>query len=190
MATVGGDAAEFILALNIAYTYYHVYLDDFVIDGLFRSYIAQMEPLRKFYMHTDDHAWHSIMEKLNQTTSFDPRDTPDSLKQALLNLLFVGGNNGCGHLKLMLNNPDKYATENWIVQSFFRAFFNYMWAEDKKRTPSAQKLMYVILTGDHNEQGILEIYDNGCPGMAAAVASASSYGTYFVHHDVATNFLR
>ena len=32
--------------------------------------------------------------------------------------------------------------------------------------------------------------DDGCPGMAAAVASASSFGNYFIHHTEATSFLR
>ena len=52
VATVGGDAAEFILALTIAQQF-GIYLDEYVVAGLFRSYIAKMEPLRKFYMHTD-----------------------------------------------------------------------------------------------------------------------------------------
>lgn len=65
-------------------------------------YIGHMEPLRKFYMHTDEHAWEHILAALNLTSGapesapqgegegkepsvpeVDILDPPDHLKQVL-----------------------------------------------------------------------------------------------------------
>ena len=189
VATVGGDAAEFILMLVVAYKK-GVYLDDYVIQGLFRKYINQMEPLRKFYMHTDDHSYSHLLKSLNLTSTFDIHNTPDELMSLMLQSVVMPDNIGCGHLKQIMLKPDEYLTPNWITKGFLRAFFQYMWLEDRERIVENRKLLYVILTGSHAEQGILEIDNDGCPGMAASVPSASNNGMFFILHSAATSFLR
>jgi hypothetical protein len=64
-----------------------------------------------------------------------------------------------------------------------RAFFDYMWLDDAPRPFLKQKLIYVVLTGAHAEQGVLEVYDKGCShGLTPAVASKTDQDQYFVHH--------
>ena len=189
VGTVGGDAAEFILALNVA-RLKGVFLDGYVVEGLFRSYVERMEPLRKFYMHTDEHAFENILVELELELPFDIAQTPDYLKGKVLNLLKNATNIGCGHLKNMKLYPTEYNTPGYIIDYFFDAFFNYMWLEDFSRDALNKKLLYVTLQGSHSEQGVLEIDNDGCPGMAAAIPSASNAGSFFVHHTQATDFLR
>ncbi len=51
ISTAGGDAAEFILALRTA-GQYGLPLDEYVVESVFRKYVAKLPPLRKMYMHT------------------------------------------------------------------------------------------------------------------------------------------
>ncbi len=73
---------------------------------------------------------------------------------------------------------------------FIRAFFTYMWDYDVGRPPEAQKLLYVVLEGDHDESAVLEVDDSGCPGLSSAIPFESEGAKAFVHHTDATEFLR
>ena len=112
LATAGGDAAEFMLAL-VAAQNLGLYLDQFVIDGLFRRYVDNMGS-RRFYMHTDDHAWHHVLETLELPHDFSIYAAPDRLKDALLSALVQPANVGCGHIKGMLLYPTMYNIPNSI----------------------------------------------------------------------------
>ncbi len=57
-----------------------------IVDGLFRRYVEGMGH-RRFYMHTDEHAWAHLRERLNLPLSFHIANTPDNLKAALLDEL-------------------------------------------------------------------------------------------------------
>lgn len=63
ITTAGGDAAEFMLALQVLNVNFGVPMNQYVVSSIFRNYMLRMskdEPLRKFYYHTDEHAWEHL----------------------------------------------------------------------------------------------------------------------------------
>ena len=59
-----------MLALRIANHVFGLPMDQYVVSSIFRHYMATMariEPLRKFYMHTDQHAWEHLTQYETKT---------------------------------------------------------------------------------------------------------------------------
>ena len=189
VATAGGDAAEFLLALNTARRS-GVLMSPHLVAGLFRGYMGYMEPLRKFYMHTDEHAFNYVRTQLGLEEEFDPLYAPDHLKDPLLTYLTRWEGVGCGHLRLIMRYPTASETPIELSRWFMQAFFEYAWNEDAVRSKANKKLLYTVLTGEHAEQGVLEVRTHGCEGLVASVPSESKDGAFFVHHQEATNLIR
>lgn len=123
----------------------------------------------RFYMHTDDHAMHSLAEFLNEgygakrmggkkfhtaaemyhfVTNPDPR-LQVFLSRYLLDPRFIG----CGHMKLMMTKPHQYGMSEKVLRSLSVAFFDMMWNMPDK----AVKLAYPSLPGDHKEGAVVNI---------------------------------
>ncbi len=115
LATAGGDAAEFILALNAA-SQLGYELDQFIVDGLFKRYVEHMGQMRRFYMHTDEHSWLHLTEELELPPDFDITAPPDALKGRLLEALVKPSNVGCGHIKGIISNATMYKTPREIPE--------------------------------------------------------------------------
>ena len=92
-----------------------MHLDQYIVDGLFRRYVDSMK-LRKFYMHSDDHSWHHLLEKLDLPHDFNIFDAPDSLKARLLDEMLRPEHIGCGHIKGIMTLPERYDTPVNITQ--------------------------------------------------------------------------
>jgi hypothetical protein len=63
ITTAGGDAAEFMLGLQVLNVNFGLPMNQYVVSTIFRNYMLRMskdEPLRKFYYHTDEHAWEHL----------------------------------------------------------------------------------------------------------------------------------
>ncbi len=63
ITTAGGDAAEFMLGLQVLNVNFGLPMNQYVVSTIFRNYMQRMskdEPLRKFYYHTDEHAWEHL----------------------------------------------------------------------------------------------------------------------------------
>ncbi|PRP75325.1 hypothetical protein PROFUN_05636 [Planoprotostelium fungivorum] len=191
VATAGGDAAEFLLALNIAQRN-GLTMNQFVVTGLFNDYLEFVGPFRQFYMHTDMHAWENVTGTLglHGVTEDYVLDPPDEMKERLLNMLCKPQGIGCGHLKAIVNDPVTSMTPGNLTTWFMTAFFQYMWNQDAVRLAEDKKLKYVVLEGNHKETAVIEIYKTGCPGLAPAVASDTEENSFFVHHAAATKVLR
>jgi hypothetical protein len=67
-------------------------------------------------MHTDDHAWHHVLETLSLPLDFDIAKAPDNLKTRLLEELVKPANIGCGHIKGILTNETLYQTPREIPE--------------------------------------------------------------------------
>ncbi len=91
-------------------------MTQFVVNGLFRNYVEHMGVLRRFYMHTDDHSWHHVLETLGLPHDFDIGAAKDWQKQRLLEEMVQPANVGCGHIKGMLLYPSLYNTTREIPE--------------------------------------------------------------------------
>ncbi len=131
-----------------------------------RAFSWYLEVVGSVYMHTDHHA----LEHLGKSLQGDLRigkkfsdahavlryvQNPEPKQQLrLLDHLLEPNNIGCGHLKLMLQDPAAYGMSRKVLQGLMGAFFDVMW-----NGTEAQKkdLVYRILEGDHNEGAVVEI---------------------------------
>ena len=91
--------------------------------------------------------------------NLDITNPPDLLKGPLMAQLTNYNNVGCGHLKLIMKNATQSQTPLAISTYFMTSFFQYMWLEDSTRAEADKRLLYIVLQGDHAEQGIIEVQD-------------------------------
>ncbi len=92
-----------------------LFLDQPIVNGLFKRYVDSMK-LRKFYMHSDEHAWEHFLEALHLPHNFDIRNTPDALKSRVLEEIVKPSNIGCGHIKGIVQNPALYGAPPGLAQ--------------------------------------------------------------------------
>jgi hypothetical protein len=137
------------------------------IKEIYRKYIAKFG---KFYFHSDEHAVKDLGKALT-AKYLDQANNPfpavdltnvkavealirnpknDEQKQALLEQLIK--HLGCGHIRLMLENPDQYGIRPEIVEALIEAFFEDMWENGESALDD-----YVVLPGDHAEKLVLVV---------------------------------
>ena len=158
----GGDAGELVLSLAALEHELGRPVNAAWIASLFDRYV---ESFGRFYMHTDRHA----LERLRDALRADPRtapygdrfgdDTaamafvrapPPAVEEALLDALTRPEHVGCGHLRLMMEHPERYGVRAGLVADVLRAAFSRGW-----RRPELAD--YVALDGEHGERGVLEV---------------------------------
>ena len=198
IGTPGGDAGELLLALATVEAVSGHALSDAEVERLFAGYI---EAFGHFYMHTDRHALRALAEILAQDPAFasdaiDWRDhdavegllrqPPKRLREGLLSHLTEPPAVGCGHLRLVITESDRYGVRPELVKVMFRAFFERLWG-------SSEEIEYVVLRGDHAEGAVVEV------ALAHEVEAYSSvpmiaprhHGTeMFVNHPQVAAFVR
>jgi rhodanese-related sulfurtransferase len=158
----GGDAGELVLSLAALEQELGHPVDAAWIASLFDRYV---ESFGRFYMHTDRHALDRLRAALRtnpRTAAYGDRlhdDTsamafvrapPPAVEEALLDALTRPEHVGCGHLRLMMERPERYGVRAGLVADVLRAAFSRGW-----RRP--ELVDYVALDGDHGERGVLEV---------------------------------
>ena len=180
LMTAGGDAAEFITALA-AYISYSATPQDFSPERvramwhplLLQSYNA----VRRFYMHTDEHAVERMGATLNITELDIIKPKPaDYMK--LLEMVALPNYLGCGHLRLMAQNPDVYKVPSALFANFLRLYHRTLWGMDGADLQG--RLRMDVLPGDHDENAIVVMNEKGCLGFALVIASRQDMPHIFV----------
>lgn len=180
IGTPGGNAGEFILALTAAEEAggQKIQLDK--IDEILSRYL---DKAGKFYLHTDDHA----LRKAGLTKDEARRGSVDKKRRKdLLTTLADPANGGCGHLRLMAQNPNEYEVRPELVAEAMKAIYQALW--------DGKDIEFVILEGGHNEGAVVNIVIDGeevtaetqIPTISPTIGDVQM----FVNHPQAASFMR
>lgn len=198
VGTPGGDAGELMLGLAAVERVLGRPLTRGSVTKLLRR---RLDTFGRFYMHTDIAAGNRFIASLRA----DPRLTkaigstfealewrqwlgepPVEARPALLEHFCQPGHMGCGHLRLMLQNPEQYEVRSALVLDFLRTFFSTRWA-------GAPELENVVLPGGHQEGAVVNVRVEGqlhayswVPLLSPAFAGTQM----FVNHPQVSAFMR
>ena len=186
LSTTGGDAGEFILALNIFEDLLNennnnntILLNQEDVDFILYKFINQSNS-QPFYMCTDDNAINHIEKEL-QIEGLNFINPRDNIKNDLFDLITKTENIGDLHIKLMLKYPEKYGIRKEIIEMFLKSFYNLYWNNKNIK----DKMELDILSGDHNENAFIEVRsENECQKekIAPLIPTQDKYISVFVHH--------
>lgn len=192
VATPGGNAGLFLQMLAAYELHSEQQLTREQISSLFMAYLDRFG---HFYMHSDAHALQSLVkmlqEKRSPISSMDQlisvlSSPPLPLRPLLLEELTKPAHTGCGHIRLMLENPELYRIRPFLIQSFIQEFLTRFWGGD-------DRLQFDILQGDHAEQAILNIRINEKEDLdntpLVLVAPQLQDVQVFINHPEATAYM-
>ena len=159
--TPGGDMGDLLLKLTAVEKVTGKKLDPHDAQGILERYLEHREG--GFYMHTDSHALENLAKAMNMEPERNAhwKNSIESLlhhpgsqnEEALLTALTEEKNIGCGHLRLMLGNANKYpGSQPELLKSLIRAFFQMKW-----NGRQGSKIEYVVLNGNHAEKAVLQV---------------------------------
>ena len=198
LGTPGGDAGELVLSLSALEQELGRPLEAAWIASLFDRYV---ESFGRFYLHTDRHALARLGGALRADVRFAGRAPeaaaeeallafvrapPPALEEALLAWLVRPEHVGCGHLRMMIESPERYGVRAGLVGDVLRAAFTRAW-----RRPELVDLE--VLGGEHEERGVLEVQLENAVHAHSVVPMVTPHegtrGLFVVHPQVAA-FLR
>jgi hypothetical protein len=130
LATPGGDAGEFILALSV--------YEDLLggerkltqdnVDNFLAQYLRKMKPT-KFEMCTDQQSLSDLQEKM-RIIGLNINNPMLQLVPELSGLLAKPEYIGDLHLKMMLKYPNQFAIRKEIVEMFITSFYKILWNKE------------------------------------------------------------
>ena len=186
LSTTGGDAGEFILALNIFEDLLNennnnntILLNQEDVDFILYKFINQSNS-QPFYMCTDDNAINHIEKEL-QIEGLNIINPRENIKNDLFNLITESENIGDLHIRLMLKYPEKYGIRKDLITMFLNSFYKLYWNNKNIK----DKMELDILTGDHNENAFIEVRsENECQKekIAPLIPTQDKFISVFVHH--------
>lgn len=185
IGTPGGNIGELVLALTAAENVARRPVNDDLIvvsEGGMTIFKRCLEAFGRMYMHSDAHALAHL--GLDEATL---RTSPHSARQRLLFQLIQPDNIGCGHLRLMVQNPDAYHVRRSLVAALIEAFYTRLWQGD-------DRLDFVVLRGEHQEGAVVNIVIDdaniSARTMIPTVSPMLDGEQMFVNHPQASWFLR
>lgn len=199
IGTPGGDAGEFLLALA---SVERVTGREFPAEGLPAVLRTYLDTFGHFYIHSDTLAGNALIRSMRADpelgprlppTSSTPQDwrawltaPPEDQRERVLDHLVIPGNLGCGHLRLMLQHPERYLVRRPLIEAFLRAYFRMRWG-------GVVELEFVTLGGGHQEGAVVNIrVDSGVWSFTRVPLISPACGStqMFVNHPQVADFLR
>jgi len=201
VGTPGGDAGEFLLALAAVERVTGQPVPPGRIPALLEGYL---ETFGHFYIHSDTTAGNNLIRAMRADselrdrlppTSSGPKEwrtflnsPPEALWPLVLQHIVTPGNVGCGHLRLMLQHPERYLIRRAVVEEFLRALFTMRWR-------GAVELDLVILGGGHEEGAVVNVrLEQGVWAFTRVPLISPACGTagvqIFVNHPQVADFMR
>lgn len=201
IGTPGGDAGEFLLALASIERVTARTVDLARLPALLEAYL---ETFGHFYIHSDTTAGNNLIRSMRADpelgpllppTSYGPKEwreflksPPEALRPLIRRHVTIPGNLGCGHLRLMLQHPERYLIRRELVEEFLRVLFSMRWS-------GTVELDAVMLGGGHREGAVVNVrLGRGVwaftrvPLISPACAS---FGVQmFVNHPQVADFMR
>jgi hypothetical protein len=197
IGAMGGDAGEFILALNAFEAVLDKPLTEFQVASLFSDFLLHVNK-NVFFLQTDQMALTNLCRKVNFCLPNDRLDSPPlELIPTLRSELLVPENMGCSHIRHLLLDTDGYLTRRPLVESFLRSFFNLLWGvpinsmSEPVQAMARSKLKLQVLRGPHVEGAIVHVNTSHCSERFTPMV-VPEYGkvSVGVHHVDAVRQLR
>lgn len=199
IGTPGGNAGEFLLALAAIE---RVTGTHFPVERLPQVLHSFIDTFGHFYVHSDTTAANTLIRSMRA----DPRLTPhlppttstaqdwrqymslppEAAHELILEHIAKPGHLGCGHLRLMLQNPERYMVRRELVEAFLRVYFRLRWQ-------GVLELDYIILGGGHQEGAVVNIRlaSGVWPFTRVPLISPACGSTQmFVNHPQVAEFMR
>ncbi|MCA9707574.1 MAG: rhodanese-like domain-containing protein [Myxococcales bacterium] len=198
VGTPGGDMGELMVGLAALERLRGQPLSRGKLTELLRR---RLDTFGRFYMHTDIHAANGLIESMRADSRLTAAigstyealewrqwlsEPPIEARPVVLEHLCQPGHVGCGHLRLMIQNPEQYEVRSALVLDLLRTFFSIRWA-------GASELEAVVLPGGHQEGAVLDVRVEGqlhayswIPLLSPAYAGVQM----FVNHPQVSDYLR
>lgn len=198
LGTPGGDAGEFALALASVEAVTGRPLTTAQIEALLARRVAAFG---RFYIHSDVHAANTMIKSMRADRRLDRalervfeslewrrffREPPAEVRELVLEHLLQPAHLGCGHLRLMLQDPDRYGVRRALVTDVLRTIFRTRWSGEID-------IEVTVLPGGHAEGGVLSVVlEDGVAAFSRIpLVSPAAAGTQlFVSHPQVAAFLR
>jgi rhodanese-related sulfurtransferase len=160
VGTPGGDVGDLILSMGALEAQARRPLREDHLDALLDRYVASFG---RFYLHTDTHALERLAVSLWNHPAFQalgprPREAsavrdlvlapPAGAEEVLLEELIRPEHIGCGHLRLLSEHPGAYGLRPGLAGAVLKAIFRHA-------IRHKDALDFVLLEGEHREQGVL-----------------------------------
>lgn len=194
----GGDAGELILAFGALEKLTGELLTPEVIADLLRR---RVEAFGRFAFHTDTHAGDRMIAAIRA----DPRTAPsvagmtdplawrryfaappEDIRGPLSELMGKAEHVGCGHLRLSIQQAQRWGLREGLTQDVLRAALHLRWQ-------GAQELEITPLPGGHSEGAVVNIHvaeELDAFSLVPLVAPSISGRQMFVNHPHVASFLR
>ena len=143
--------------------------------------------IKRFYMYTDEHAA-GRLGTLLKDTEFDILQPEPDQYMRLLESIALPSYLGCGHLRLMAQNPSVYGVPSALFSNFMRLYHRTLWGMEGADFQGRVRMD--VLPGDHDENAVIAVYESGCPGFAPVIASRRDLPHIFVTENDAVLSLR
>jgi hypothetical protein len=177
----GGNAGLLVLLLAAWENEAGRALEPAEVEALFLDYLDEFGA---FYLHTDRSAQDRLALALSRRgpERVEPGAAVDARVRApgpewegpLLEALPLPNHVGCGHLRLLLEEPERYEVRPALVEEVIRSFFRRLWTGDPR-------LVLDILEGEHEEVAVVQVRTEGAPGLVTACPHFGATDL-FVHH--------
>lgn len=188
----GGNAGLLIILLAAWERLYGPLRPD-QVETLFLQYLNRFGT---FYLHTDETAQAALAEWLG-LEGYAPADVdalvlnpPPALRERFLEGLLMPEHTGCGHLRLMMTQPERYEIRHDLILNVLRAFFRTLWRGDAR-------LVFDILQGRHEERGVIRMHvhdaeDSGLTPDSPFISACPHHRDVevFVYHPNAVAYLQ
>lgn len=198
LGTPGGDAGEFVLALAALEHVTARPLDTATIAALLAR---RVDVFGRFYIHSDIHAGNELIRSMRA----DPRLTdalrgvyeplewrrffqgpPRAVQEVVLEHALRPEHTGCGHLRLMAQNPSAYGVRSGLLWDTVRALYALRWQ-------GSMDVEVTVLPGGHAEGGVLlVVLEQGVAAFSRIplVSPLAGRTQLFVSHPQVADFLR
>lgn len=198
VGTPGGDAGEFMVGLAALERLLGHTLSRATLTKLLRR---RLDTFGRFYMHTDIHAGNAFIKSIRSDsrltaaigTTYEAlewrkwlSDPPVQARPVLLEHMCDPSHIGCGHLRLMVQNPEQYEVRGPLVLDFLRTFFSTRWA-------GAAEMENVVLPGGHQEGAVLNVRTESEPhaySWVPLLSPAYAGVQMFVNHPQVSAYMR
>ena len=192
----GGNIGEMILMLSAAEKLGDFRFSPEQLEQLLANYASTFG---RFYMHTDTQAVKRLLESVKEdaalkdwanafdgdiTSFFESLSSVDKqTSDALLRHLLMPKHVGCGHLKLLIQESEKYQVRTQLVLHTIASFFRLLWLGNRR-------MHWEMLEGDHEEKQVIVIDSEQELEDTSAIPYAchSSEGQQSVAHSAARRF--
>lgn len=198
VGTLGGDAGEFLLLLAAIERACGKRFTQPEIRALFAR---RLDAMGRFYIHTDvsaanasiasmrsDRRLDAALEGISETMQWRSfmQAPPVAVRDLVLEHLLQPAHLGCGHVRLMWQNAERYGVREELTRMFLQTFLQARWN-------GAIEAEFIPLAGGHAERAVLQVHVAGelQPFTPIPLVSPSCEGTQmFVCHPQVVAFLR